>query len=732
MRIEELADYGMPSKVVELLKNSGLEELYPPQEEAVSQGLLKLENSFIISVPTASGKTLIAELLMVKAIFQGLGKCLYIVPLRALASEKLEEFKKYEKIGIRAAISTGDYDTSDAWLANYDIIVTTSEKADSLLRHRSEWLERVCAVVADEIHLIHDGKRGPTLEVTIARLKYLNPNLLVLGLSATIQNAEELASWLNAKLIKSEWRPVPLREGVYFNNEIFFSDSKLQEVEQIVKEEPLNLALETVKNQGQSLVFVNTRQRAEKFALDAAPAVKKLLSKAEEKVLKKLAKEVLKVLPEPTKICRRLGKCIEGGAAFHHAGLVARQRRLVEEAFKGNLIKILSATPTLAAGVNLPARRVVVRDYRRYEPSLGSSEIPVLEIKQMCGRAGRPKYDDHGEALLVAKSFEERSMLLDNYILAEPEKIYSKLAVEASLRTHVLATVATGYANTFYGILEFFSKTFFAHQQEAHILEGLIHKINSFLIREGLVEQKGEYLFPTLFGRRASELYIDPMSAVILRDALSKAQEVKTNEISYLHAIARLPELGALYLKKKDYELCTKELFENVLFFLFEVPNEYEYWKFEEFLAELKTALFFKDWISERSEEFILEKYALAPGDVRSKVELADWLLYSMAEIGTLFKIKKTGEVIKLRQRVKHGIKEELLEIVSLKGIGRVRGRRLYAHGFKTLADLRKASVESIAGVELIGKKLAQSIKLQLGGTEIKEAAEHQAKLLDF
>jgi helicase len=734
MRIEELAEYGMPSEVVEILKNSGLEELYPPQEEAVLQGLLELENSFVVSVPTASGKTLIAELLMVKAIFQGLGKCLYIVPLRALASEKLEEFKKYEKVGIKTAISTGDYDTSDAWLAKYDIIVTTSEKADSLLRHRSEWLESIGVVVADEIHLIHDASRGPTLEVTIARLKHLNPKLLVIGLSATIQNAEELASWLNAKLIKSGWRPVPLREGVYFNNEIFFSDSKLQEVEQVVKEEPLNLALETVKNHGQSLVFVNIRKRAEKFALDAVPAAKKLVSRAEEKVLKKVAKEVLEVLSEPTKICRRLSKCIEGGAAFHHAGLVARQRRLVEEAFKSNLIKILSATPTLAAGVNLPARRVIVRDYRRYEPNLGSSEISVLEIKQMCGRAGRPKYDSYGEALLIAKSFEERSMLLDNYILAEPEKIYSKLAVEAALRTHVLATLATGYANTFYGILEFFSKTFFAHQQEASVLKGLIHKINSFLIREGLVEQKGDYIFPTLFGRRVSELYIDPMSAVILRDALSKAQEVKTNEISYLHAIARLPELGALYLKKKDYELCTKELFENMPFFLFEVPNEYEYWKFEEFLAELKTALFFKDWISERSEEFILEKYALAPGDVRSKVELADWLLYSMAEIGKLFKIRKTGEVIKLRQRVKHGIKEELLEIVSLKGIGRVRGRRLYAHGFKTLADLRKASVESIAGVELIGKKLAQSIKQQLDGeAEVKEeAVEHQARLLDF
>ncbi len=722
MKIQELADHGIPEKVIKLYKKEGITALYPPQEEAVKAGLLDLKHSFLISVPTASGKTFISELLMVKSILRGRGKCIYIVPLRALAAEKLEEFKKYESIGIRSAISTGELDTTDNWLKNFDIIVTTSEKADSLLRHRSEWLTNVAVLVADEIHLIHDGSRGPTLEVTIARLKHLNPDVLVLGLSATIKNADEMAGWLDAKLISSKWRPVDLKEGIYLDDEIFFNDSRLEKVTRIVKEPHLNLAIETVKNGGQSLIFTNTRLSSEKAALDAAKTVKKFLSNAELKKLSLLTKEVLEALSKPTKICKKLATSILGGTAFHHAGLVAKQKKIVEQAFKANQIKIIAATPTLAAGVNLPARRVVIRDYKRYEPNLGSSSIPVLEIKQMAGRAGRPKYDTCGEAVLIAKSLDERSFLLDNYVLAEPEEISSKLAVESALRTHVLATIATGYANTLHGTLEFFSKTFFAFTKDAFELETVIEKIIDFLKNEGLIERHDDYLHPTPFGKRVSQLYIDPASAVILKDALFRAEKIDTNEISYLHAVSKVPEIRSLYLKKKDYELCIKEQYENAPFFLFDVPGELlDPWKYENFLSELKTALFFKDRINERDEEFILEKFNLAPGDVRTKVDLADWILYSMSEIGRLFKIKKTGEILKLRKRVKHGVKEELLELVSLRGIGRIRARRLYVKGFKTLDDVKKADVKELAKVELIKNKLAEKIKRQLEGKKEKE-----------
>ncbi len=740
MQIDELANFGMPEKVISILKKSGFKELYPPQVDAIESGLLDLDSSFVISVPTASGKTLISELLAVSSILKGGGKCLYIVPLKALASEKLEDFRKYERIGIKSTISTGDYDAKDSWLVNYDVIITTSEKADSLLRHKSEWLEEVKVLVADEIHLINDGRRGPTLEVTIAKLLHLVPNLLILGLSATIKNASELASWLDAKLISSDWRPVTLKEGVYSNHEIFFSDSKLVEVEQIIKGEVLNLALETVKNKGQSLVFVNTRSGSEKFALDSIPGTKRFVSKADRKVLKAFAKDVLKALQEPTKICRRLARCIEGGTAFHHAGLTAGQRRIVEEAFKGNHIKVLSATPTLAAGVNLPARRVIIRDYTRYDSGLGRIEIPVMEIKQMSGRAGRPKYDDYGEALMVAKSYEERSYLLENYVLADPESIYSKLAVESALRTHTLATIATGYADSYPGLVEFFKKTFFAYQQETYMLEEIVQKIVTFLKEEGFMSETEGHYIPTLFGTRVSELYIDPQSAVMLRDALYRSKKAKTNELSYLHAISKTLELRGLYLRKKDYELCMEELYKNEENLLCDVPSQIsDPWDFESFLSEMKTALFLRDWIDEHIEESLLERYNLGPGDIRNRVDIAKWLLYSMGEIGRLFRAKKSGEVKRLQLRVNHGVKEELLPLVSLRGIGRVRARRLFAHGFKTLEDIKDADVRALSRVELIGKKLAESIKRQVEGKDEKAGnneettkEEDQKTLIDF
>lgn len=715
MRVDELVKHGMPQEAVKVLKEAGIRELYPPQEMAVLAGLLDLRDSFVVSVPTAAGKTLIAELLMVRSLLERGGKCLYVVPLRALAWEKYEDFKKYEALGLRCALTTGDYDSRDTWLSDYDIIVTTSEKADSLLRHGSEALRDVNVLVADEVHLINDPHRGPTLEVTIARLMHNTPGLLVLALSATIRNAGEIASWLGAELVAMDWRPVELREGVYYDGSIFFNDSRLQEVRRVCEGDVVNLALEVVPQGGQSLVFVNTRRSAEKLALDVSKKAQDFLSDDEKDRLRSLSRKALEALAEPTEICRKLSRALEGGAAFHHAGLAAGQRRIIEEGFKNNAVKVIAATPTLAAGVNLPARRVVIRDYTRYEANLGRVAIPVLEYKQQAGRAGRPGYDEYGEAVLVAKSHDERGRLLDNYVLAEPEAISSKLAVEAALRTHVLATVAMGYADSFHSLMEFFSRTFHAHQQETRTLEEQLRRILDYLVKEGLCGERDAEVFATPFGRRVSELYLDPVSAVILRNGLHSAQQIDTRTFSYLHLLASVPEIGGLYLRKGDFDTYENIAQEYRGCLLLEMPDRLtEYWRYEEFLSEVKTAVFYSDWIDERSEDFIHKKYNLGPGDIRTRVDLADWILYAAYEIGRLFRFGKARELVEVRRRVRHGVRKELLELVSLRGVGRARARRLYSSGYKTLKDLRKASLKDIAGVRLIGPKTAESIKRQL------------------
>ena len=229
MRIDEL---DIPDSIKTVLAKAGYGTLYPPQENTIKAGALDGRN-IVLASPTASGKTLIAELVILKSILEKGGKALYLTPLRALASEKYEDFQKYTSIEkapgrrIRVGLTSGDYDSSDIYLANYDIIISTNEKADSLLRHRSPWISDVSVVVADEIHLITEADRGPTLEVVLTKLLKLNPRIQVIALSATIKNASEMGEWLNAIPITTEWRPVPLREGVYNNGEIQFKDGAL-------------------------------------------------------------------------------------------------------------------------------------------------------------------------------------------------------------------------------------------------------------------------------------------------------------------------------------------------------------------------------------------------------------------------------------------------------------------------------------------------------------------------
>lgn len=216
----ELSSYKkkIPENIYKILE-SRIKTLRPAQYKAIDAGVFEDKN-LLICTPTASGKTLVAELAIMNAILHDKGKCVYIVPLRALASEKFEFFKKMH--AFKTALSSGDIDSDDSYLEKYDLIITTSEKFDSLIRHKTHWLSKVKVVVIDEIHLLNDSSRGPTLEILITILKQELKRLQLIGLSATIGNPKDLASWLDAELIIDNWRPVKLHKGVFFENEIEF------------------------------------------------------------------------------------------------------------------------------------------------------------------------------------------------------------------------------------------------------------------------------------------------------------------------------------------------------------------------------------------------------------------------------------------------------------------------------------------------------------------------------
>ncbi len=726
----KVADLAVPESVKEVIIKGGIAELFPPQEEAIKAGALEGKN-LVLASPTASGKTLIAELCALKHVLEKNGKIIYLTPLRALASEKFDDFKKYAAITkkddrrIRIGISTGDFDSTDPWLERYDIIVTTNEKSDSLLRHRAKWMNEISLVIADEVHLLNDAKRGPTLEVVLARLMQVNPDIQILALSATINNVDEIAAWLKAEFVNTEWRPVTLKEGVLLNDEIQYKDGDARKIEQKTRDSAVNLVLSTIKSGGQALVFASTRKNSVTLAKKFAEEVEKALSKPLKRSLEHEADRIL-AAGERTRISESLAELVKRGTAFHHAGLGGGHRKIVEDSFRQGKIKVLTATPTLAFGVNLPARMVVVQDYRRYEAGYGYYPISVLEYKQMAGRAGRPKYDKTGEAILIAKTPDEADYLLESYILARPERIWSRLAVERIMRSHVLATIAADFAHTEQGLYEFFGKTFYAHQYDTEAIKGLIAKILKYLHDEEMIEAQGAEINATKFGKRVSELYIDPVSAVIIRDTL-KRKPVCLTELSLLHMIAHTPDMGPV-LRPYSQEIDEIAVFmeEHKAEFLADVPNEWEDTvAYEEFLGEVKTAMTLQAWIEEMSEDQLIERFRVQPGDLYRTIENTKWLLHATHELATLLGNKQVlPQTRELEARVAKGVKKELLPIGRLEGVGRARGRIIYNAGYKTIEDIKHAAIDNLTNLPLIGPRLAKKIKEQVGGFVKKDTWE--------
>jgi helicase len=734
----KVAELDIPLQLKELILQGGIVELFPPQQEAVEEGALNGQN-LVLASPTASGKTLVAELCCLKHVLEHGGKAVYLAPLRALASEKYDDFQRYTKLKkpdgkhVSVGISTGDFDSGDPWMGRYDIIITTNEKADSLLRHRAKWMDEIGLVVADEVHLLNEAERGPTLEVVLARLMEVNPDIQVLALSATMGNVDEIAAWLKAQYVITEWRPVNLKEGVLLHDEIQFKDGDARRIERKTSNDTVNLALNTVKTGGQALVFASTRKNAASIAKKIADQTSKELSKLAKKTLEHEA-ERIRVADEKTQLSETLADLVRCGAAFHHAGLAGAHRKIIEDLFRQGRIKVLAATPTLAFGMNLPARVVIVQDYRRYEAGYGYYPISVLEYKQMAGRAGRPKYDKNGESILIAKNADEEDFLMENFILARPERIWSRLAVEKILRGHVLATVASDFAHTENGVFEFFGKTFYAHQYGMKAIKTVIANILKYLFDEQLLYLDKGNLYATPLGKRTSELYIDPVSAVTIREALKNKPEWVT-ELSMLHLITHTPDMGPVmrpYGEEIEIIAVQAEQHREELFV--PPPNEWDdQIAFQEYLGELKTAMILNAWIEETSEEQLMNKYRVQPGDLYRIIENGKWLLHATQELAELLKHKELLPLIdELNERVAKGIKKELLPIVKLEGVGRTRGRVLFNAGYQSVEDVKRASLDELTYLPTIGPRLAKKIKAHVGGFVKKDQWEQMDKVEEW
>ncbi len=718
MKLKDVLEkFDFPQEAAQVFLSSGIEKLYPPQASAVEKGILSGKN-LLMSVPTAAGKTLIAELCMIKTILSKGGRALYIAPLKALASEKYNDFqKKYSPLGIDVGLAIGDIDSPSRYLNRYKIIVATAEKVDSLLRSKAKWLvDGLSVIVLDEVHFINDGERGPTMEILTARIRQLNPHIQILALSATVRNAQEMADWLNAELVLSSWRPIPLKEGVYYNERITFDGYGTRMILEDDPDDLSKLTLDTLRGRGQVLIFVNSRRSAQAVSVQVCKAVSKVLKPDEREQLLQISKKMASPASDATKICRKLADVVTYGVAFHHAGLKPQQRELIEQSFKNNLIKVISCTPTLAAGVNLPARRAIIRDVKRFESGIGAAYIPTSEYKQCAGRAGRPQYDEYGEAVLIAKSLSETRTLFEKYIEAGPEPVISKLSSESALRIHTLASIAGGYVFDIDGMFDFIKHTFLYHQRQTPYLMELISTIFDFLYREKFIEKSGSRFFPTTLGGLTSRLYIDPLTTIIIRDGLNMLDHKKNlPTIGLIHLMTLTPDSPRLNISKSDLEDVEKFSHHVQDEFIY-TPENYD--AFEDlymYLSTIKTTWMISQWMEEEKEEMICDQFGIGPGDIYRHVESIEWLLYAAGMIAELFRKKDlTFHLENVRNRLRYGVQEELLELVKLKGIGRIRARKLFGQGFKTIKDLSNASNDELAHIPQIGKALAADILAQI------------------
>ncbi|MCL4404861.1 DEAD/DEAH box helicase [Candidatus Marsarchaeota archaeon] len=694
----------LPNEILEAISARGITKLTPPQELALEAGLLK-GNNILVASPTASGKTLIAELGCTNSIIAKGRKAIYIAPMRAIVAEKFAEFHEAYPY-IKSAISMGDLDSSDQWLGEYEMLFVSTEKLDSLIRHGASWLGSVGCIVFDEIHMLSDMSRGPTLELLITKLMQIS-DAQIIALSATIGNEQELADWLGAKLVKSDYRPVKLVKGILEGSKVFYWEGANMRESSLAgtsKTPEFRLVDDTLAQNKQIIIFYSTRRNAEAGAAKLASLINPRLSAEEKKQLSAKSDEILNALEKPTSQCAKLALCVSSGVAFHHSGLVNLQRGIVEDSFKAGLIKVICATTTLGYGVNLPAHTVLVRDLSRHN-GVSSERISVNEVLQLFGRAGRPKYDTEGRAIIASNKSYEVQELYTRYIIGSPEPIDSALGVASVLRMHILSFIAEEFLNTLEDIEAFIRKSFygFVYGNDSHIKNAVKQVLRELYDWNFISEEYGK-LSATGIGKRVSELYIDPLSAKWMLEFMGSAKD----EVSILYLISNTVEM-------RPYLRPTEEAESEYVFYKDRFGSELLY-KFEELsygyynpVEPFTTALMLRDWVSEIDEESIIKKYRITPGALFAKLSNADWIIYSAIELAKLSHLA-ARQLVDIRVRLRYGIRAELLDLVRLEQVGRVRARKLFSNGITTVKEIRenRQKVESLLGKEITAKIFSQ------------------------
>lgn len=667
-----------------------IKEFNPAQKAVIESGYLEDKSNYIISIPTASGKTVLGILPALKTILNG-GKAIYAAPLLSIQNEKVKEFKAFEEHGIKVGKHP----------SNSDLSVMVFESFDALTRFSWNVLREVDTLIIDEFHMIGEYSRGPTLESAITRAKIINPSLRIIALSATLKNIDEIEQWLDGKTVEHNYRPVPLNKEV-LDAEMFNTKNKNDVIVKIVEK--------AIEDNSQALSFVSTRRFTESLATYVAKKIDKKTTKEQKQKFKQVADKLLEVPKKkgslPTTTCLKLAEAAEKGVVFHHAGLFNEQKEIIEDEFRKGNILMITATPSLMYGVNLPSKYVVIRDHTRWTSNSPAS-IPVFDYEQMSGRAGRPQYDDVGYSYLVAKTMDEAFDLEARYVNGEIELTNSKLIDNKdAIYKQIIAQIASSLSKNLDDLNDFFGKTLYGFQMKNNpsmsmfaqdSLNWELESALEFLLQNGIIRATPEGLKTTDFGNLIAKSNYAVETAVKIKEYVSTME--KLNPAEMIYALAETPDLPLISFKGRKSKDPVRDKLSECGLFAVDIGNPEA------------TAVSLIEWIDERNEYEIENAYNVYSASTRrSAYEASRLVKFAKNTLEVLGNYSNLKDMDYLSARLYYGVKEDIIPlVVGVKRLGRKRARLL----MKTFGDnLSEASEKELQKVEGIGPKLAGKVKI--------------------
>ncbi|XP_039911111.1 DNA polymerase theta isoform X2 [Hirundo rustica] len=759
-----LASWGLPKAVLEKYHSLGVVQMFEWQAECLMLGQVLEGKNLVYSAPTSAGKTLVAELLILKRVLETRKKALLILPFVSVAKEKKCYLQAlFQEVDVRVEGYMGSMAPAGRFSA-LDVAVCTIEKANGLINRLIEEnkMDSLGVVVVDELHMLGDSHRGYLLELLLTKVRYVTEKVAkrqtkntspgsggiqIVGMSATLPNLGLLASWLDAELYCTDFRPVPLKEWVKIGSNIYDSSMNLvrefQPKLQLKGDEDhiVSLCYETVCGGHSVLLFCPSKNWCEKLAdiiarefysLQQTESSAKNSALAPVVVDREGINEVLDQLKRSISgLDSVLQRTLPWGVAFHHAGLTFDERDIIEGAFRQGLVRVLAATSTLSSGVNLPARRVIVRT-----PTFGGKLLDILTYKQMAGRAGRKGVDTEGESILVCKPSERSKgvALLQGSLKPVCSCLLRREGegVASSMKRAILEIIVGGVANTPEDVQTYASCTLLASslkeskrengkgQDEAQA--GPIEACVTWLLENEFIQVvdsgndvKAKVYHPTHLGSATLSSSLSPTEAMEIFADLQRAMKsfVLENDLHIVYLVTPVYEewttidwyqFFCLWEKLPASMKRVAELVGIEEGFLARSVKGKITAKTEKQHRQMAihkrffTSLALLDLISEVPLQDMTKKYGCSRGQLQSLQQSAA----TYAGMITVFCNRLGWHNMELllsqfQSRLTFGVHRELCDLVRVSLLNAQRARTLYSAGFVTVADLAKASPDDVA-----------------------------------